>query len=287
MQFRDEYLTSTVLGSMGHDRATMHEPNGRISDGDSLHQSGHDFKGPVERRLTELRKELASASGDLRRLQREHRPGKGDVSSSISYLRKLIIQLHSEYQQLTGMQHPNSTSEEVPMSRHNTGGMRSREDEIFEAMIDGTFTTCSIQFDGAGQGYSYRVRLNEKVEVGDTVVVEANDTLRVATVVEIDETPNEMASAWVVQVVSMEAHLQRQEQWKIIRDGVNKTEMKKKKAALMGGYMGEMEQFAPAGAIEALRALPRTADSQFAITQAPAGDEGSHVAEEDEGVINV
>ncbi len=75
-------------------------------------------------------------------------------------------------------------------------------------LLQKNYTTCKVKFEGTAKSYTYKVSLDENLQVGDFVVVDANDLLSAGVITEVHETAQidfkaPYAYKWIVQKIDM------------------------------------------------------------------------------------
>jgi hypothetical protein len=78
-------------------------------------------------------------------------------------------------------------------------------------LLQKNYTTCKVRFEGTNKGYTYKMAKDSGIEVGDFVVVDANDQLSAGVVLEVhDEAQIDFkapyAYKWIVQKIDMTAY---------------------------------------------------------------------------------
>jgi len=191
--------------------------------------------------------------------------------SELQKTRRELLKAHGDYRSLS-KQH----KQESNMNNRYASTAKSREDEIFETIVAGTFLTVSVEFESTpGNLYDFRVRPDtyEAIQEGSMVVVEANQSHSVATVIEKHEDVSPKATAWVIQHVDTTAHDERSEQWNKLRKGVKDVETAKRQEVLMGGYLGDMEKYASPDLLEAVKNMPRVGGANMKVLEGTSENE--------------
>jgi len=136
--------------------------------------------------------------------------------------------------------------EEQPMSKYGN----QSHDQIFEALVEKQFYTVLLNDKNHNCVGSYRVYVGVELKEGDHVIAEASQKGKYspATVAEVLENKCSKACKWVVQKMDPSAHLERQEAWTKLYEGIKTTEMEKKRAIIANGYEKELQAFAPEAA---------------------------------------
>lgn len=122
--------------------------------------------------------------------------------------------------------------------------IKSSVEDIYNAVIEGTFTTAVVSFHSNPEKfYSFKV-LNVvagDLELGDLVVVDTVNGLQVVKFISLGDDNDCKATKWLVGSVNAGLHLDTMLEHRNLKRDIKASEVKRRKNAVMGDYLRQLE----------------------------------------------